>query len=84
MLADADKMVVVDCFLPGQIQTLGKMNYVAPRRIGFDQDQRDVGVSFIDDASSIRISYETEDPDRDFFEFNLGVTVILPGDIHTL
>lgn len=48
----------------------------------FDQDQRNVEVSFVDDSNSIRFSYETEEPDRDFFEFSLGFSFIMPDDMH--
>jgi outer membrane autotransporter protein len=47
----------------------------------FDQDQRDVEVSFTGDNRSKRFTYETEKPDRDFFEFSTGFSVVLPKGI---
>jgi len=47
----------------------------------FDQDQRNIEVSFVDDLreNPKRFTYETEEPDRDFFELNAGVSVVLPN-----
>jgi len=44
----------------------------------FDQDQRNIEVSFVDDTRAKRFTYQTEKPDRDFFELNAGVSVVLP------
>jgi len=40
----------------------------------FENDQRNVEVSFVGDTRQKRFSYETESPDRNWFEFNAGVT----------
>jgi len=45
----------------------------------FDQDQRNIEVSFVDDLRAKRFTYQTEKPDRDFFELNAGVSVVLPN-----
>lgn len=42
----------------------------------FDEDQRNVSVSFVDDTRSSQFTFETENPDRNFFELNVGVAVI--------
>ena len=49
----------------------------------FDLDQRDLEVSFVDDPreNPKRFTCETEKPDRKFFEFNAGVSVVLPNGI---
>lgn len=47
----------------------------------FRDDQRNVQVSFVDDLRSKRFTYQTEKPDRDFFEINAGVVVVLPYGI---
>ncbi|HEY5673910.1 MAG TPA: autotransporter outer membrane beta-barrel domain-containing protein [Malonomonas sp.] len=47
----------------------------------FDQDQRNVEVSFVDDTLARRFRYQTEKPDRDFYEFNAGLSLILPNGI---
>ena len=49
----------------------------------FDQDQRDVDVSFVEDKRSKQFSYETERPDRDFFEFNVGLSLVLSHGFQT-
>ncbi len=48
----------------------------------FDNDQRDVQVSFVGDTRAKRFVYETEDPDRDFFELNAAVIFVLPRGVH--
>jgi len=47
----------------------------------FEQGQRDVEVSFVEDLEAKRFTYQTEKPDRDFFELNAGVSVVLPNGI---
>jgi len=47
----------------------------------FNQDQRDVEVSFVGDTRAKRFTYKTEAPDQSFFEFNAGFSVILPKGI---
>ena len=44
----------------------------------FANDQRDVRVSFVDDTRSKIFNYETEPPDRHFFEVGAGVAATLP------
>ncbi len=55
----------------------------------FDKDQRDVEVSFVDDTRAKRFTYQTEKPDRDFFERTfrtLWITIfsILFGKIYNI
>lgn len=47
----------------------------------FRDNQRTVDVSFVDDLRSQRFAYQTERPDRDFFEVNAGLVVVLPYGI---
>jgi outer membrane autotransporter protein len=47
----------------------------------FDNDQRTVEVSFVDDTRAKRFTYETENPDRDWFEINAGVVTALPNGL---
>lgn len=44
----------------------------------FEDDQRSESFTFVDVNSDVRFQYENEDPDRDFFEFALGVSAVLP------
>ena len=44
----------------------------------FENDQRSETFSFRDDANSKPFLYDDEEPDRDFFEFTLGVSAVLP------
>ncbi|TKB25221.1 autotransporter outer membrane beta-barrel domain-containing protein [Desulfopila sp. IMCC35006] len=44
----------------------------------FENDQRSEAFSFKDDLNSVAFLYENEGPDRDFFEFTLGVSAVLP------
>ena len=44
----------------------------------FENDQRDIGVSFVEDTRRQEFTYETEKPDRDWFEVNAGIVVALP------
>ena len=45
----------------------------------FEKDQRRVQVSFVDDTRAQRFTYQTEPPDRDWFEINTGAVAVL-GD----
>lgn len=47
----------------------------------FKNDQRDVEVSFVGDRRSKLFVYETEPPDRDFFEVNIGIAAALSNGI---
>lgn len=47
----------------------------------FENDQRSVNVSFVGDTGSKRFSYETEKPDRDWFEINAGVVAVLDNKL---
>jgi len=44
----------------------------------FDNDQRNVTVSFAEDLRAKQFTYETDNPDRDWFEINAGVVTALP------
>jgi outer membrane autotransporter protein len=44
----------------------------------FKDDKRHPNVSFVDDTQSVEFSFETDEPDRDFFELNAGVSFVLP------
>jgi outer membrane autotransporter protein len=47
----------------------------------FENDQRNVQVSFVDDTRAKRFTYQTEPPDRDWLEINAGVVVVLPNGL---
>jgi outer membrane autotransporter protein len=47
----------------------------------FENDQRDIDVSFVGDTRSKQFSYETDKPDRDYFEANAGVVFVLPNGV---
>ena len=49
----------------------------------FDNDQRNADVYFVDDTRKKNFTYETEGPDRDFFEYNIGLLFVLPNDVQT-
>ena len=49
----------------------------------FDRDQRDIDVSFVEDQDAFLFSYETEDPDRNFFEYSLSFAFVLPDGVQT-
>ncbi len=46
--------------------------------VTIEMNQRDVEVSFVSDTRAKRFTYQTEDPDEDFFELNTGVMFVLP------
>lgn len=46
----------------------------------FENDQRRVEVSFVEDTRAKRFKYETEKPDRDWCEINAGVVMVLPHE----
>ncbi len=46
-----------------------------------DQDQRDVEVSFVGDLRATRFTYQTEEPDRDSGEINVGVIAVSPNGL---
>ncbi len=45
----------------------------------FANDQRTEAFSFADDAAGIAFAYQDEDPDRDFFEYAVGLSAVLPN-----
>lgn len=45
----------------------------------FANDQRRQGFSFSDDAVGVAFSFQDEAPDRDFFEWAVGVSAVLPN-----
>ncbi len=47
----------------------------------FDDDQRDVFVSFVCDTLSERFSYQTTTPDRNFFHIDAGVVFVLTNGV---
>jgi len=47
----------------------------------FDNDQRELQASFVDDTRSKRFSYFTDQPDRTFFEVGAGVVWIVPNGV---
>ncbi len=47
----------------------------------FENDQRDVAVSFVDDTRAKRFLFQTQSPDRDWMELNAGVTLLLQSKI---
>ncbi|MDH5669093.1 MAG: autotransporter outer membrane beta-barrel domain-containing protein, partial [Nitrospira sp.] len=46
-------------------------------------DQRNVQVSFVGDMRAKRFTYQTESPDRDWFEINAGVSAALPHGLQS-
>ena len=47
----------------------------------FENDQRNVEVSFVDDSRSKRFTYQTNAPDRNWGEINAGLIAVLPNGI---
>ena len=47
----------------------------------FEDDQRDVEVSFVGDTRAKRFTYQTEKPDRNWGEINVGVIAVSPGGL---
>lgn len=47
----------------------------------FENDQRNVAVSFVGDTRSKQFTYQTNAPDRDWGEINAGVIAVLPNGI---
>ena len=47
----------------------------------FENDPRDIAVSFVGDTRGTRFSYQTEAPDRDWGEINVGVGAVSPRGI---
>ena len=45
----------------------------------FENDQRNVEVSFVDDTRGKRFTYQTASPDRNWFEVNAGIVAVLPN-----
>jgi uncharacterized protein YhjY with autotransporter beta-barrel domain len=45
----------------------------------FEDDQRSEAFSFVEDGSKTTFFYDTEGPDKDFFEFSVGVAAVLPN-----
>jgi len=48
----------------------------------FANDQRDVKVSFVGDTRAKQFTYQTENPERNFWELNAGLAFVLPHDVH--
>jgi len=46
-----------------------------------ENNQRDVQVSFVHDTLAKRFTFQTDHPDRDFFELTVGAVVVLPQGI---
>ncbi len=46
----------------------------------FDQNQRNIEVSFVGDTRQKRFSYLTDVPDRDYIDLNVGASIVLPDD----
>ena len=49
----------------------------------YANDQRNVDAYFVEDTRQKKFKYQTEPPDRDFFEYNFGMSLVLPRDIQT-
>jgi outer membrane autotransporter protein len=47
----------------------------------FENDQRNIDVSFVGDTRAKQFSFETEPPDRDWYEINAGIVAVLPHDL---
>ena len=47
----------------------------------FDLDQQKLDVSFIDDLRSKKFSYQSEEPDRDYYEINAGLVFVMPNGL---
>lgn len=47
----------------------------------FENEQRDVVVSFVGDNRAKPFSYQTEQPDRDWGEINVGIIAVSPGGL---
>ena len=47
----------------------------------FENDQRTVQVSFVGDRRAKRFTYQTDEPERDWGEINVGVTAVSPGGL---
>ena len=45
----------------------------------YENDQRDIQVSFVGDSRAKRFTYQTEAPDRDWGEINARVALLLPS-----
>jgi outer membrane autotransporter protein len=48
----------------------------------FDNDQRTVDVSFVEDLNKTRFTYRTDEPESNWFELNAGVITALPNGLH--
>ena len=47
----------------------------------FQNDQLTLQTSFVDDTRHTRFTYQTQPPDRDFFEINVGVSAFLAHSV---
>ncbi|HEU4370950.1 MAG TPA: autotransporter outer membrane beta-barrel domain-containing protein [Methylomirabilota bacterium] len=47
----------------------------------FLDDQRNVGFSFVQDPGDARFLFETDPPDRDYFNLGVGVAMVLPNGL---
>ena len=47
----------------------------------FDDDARDVNVSFVEDANATRFQYQTDTADSDFFEVSAGSVFVLKNGV---
>jgi outer membrane autotransporter protein len=50
----------------------------------YENDQRTREVSFVGDTRAQRFTYQTDNPDRDWAEINLGIMAILPNGLQAL
>ena len=44
-----------------------------------DQDSRLLSSTFVDDTGQFPIEYETDDPDRDYFDLGVGISAVFSG-----
>ncbi len=49
----------------------------------FLNDQRSVGFRFVDTLSRPRFLFQTDNPDRNFFNLGIGAVFVLPGGMST-
>jgi uncharacterized protein YhjY with autotransporter beta-barrel domain len=49
----------------------------------FLNDQRTVGFQFVDTINRLRFRFQTDEPDRNFFNLGIGAVFVLPGGMST-
>ena len=47
----------------------------------FDLDQQNLDVSFVNDTRSRKFNYENEEPDRDYYEINAGLVLVMANGL---